>query len=161
MLDCEKPNIGEKATRLFLQKCGYTVLDVSKNPFYQEQGYDFLARNQEKEYRIESKYDTYLHRTGCIFFETSEVIIRTNEMKPGWGEYSKADYLFYLEPYSLTLYIFDMREVQEYVKHHDLPQRTTNKDGYKETYGRLVSIKDYEKEYSIKAYDISDLGPSL
>lgn len=148
MLDCEKYNPGEEATRIYLQQNGYTVIDTTKDP-EQRELYDFIANKGQEQQTFEAKYDNYLHYSGQIVFETSHRWMNTKrgwEYSCGWGYKTKANYLSYYDPIGSVIYILDMLELKDYVWNHSLPQKSTNRDGYKQTFFLLVDLKQYQAE---------------
>lgn len=68
VLDCEKYNPGEEATKKYLKGCGFSVIDTSKDP-EQRDFYDFIGYTDELSYTFEAKYDNYFPTTRSIVFE--------------------------------------------------------------------------------------------
>ena len=148
MLDCEKYNPGEEATKLYLQQNGYTVIDTSKDP-EQRELYDFIAIKGQEQTTFEAKYDTYLHYSGQIVYETNHRFLKSAkgwEHTAGWGYKTKANYLSYYDPIGEVLYILDMTELKDSVWNTNLPQKSTRKDGYKQTFFYLIDLKDYQEQ---------------
>ena len=148
MLDCEKYNPGEEATKIYLEQNGYTVIDTTKDP-EQRELYDFIAIKGQEQTTFEAKYDTYLHYTGQIVFETNHKFlnnIRGWEYSCGWGYKTKANFLSYYDPIGSCLYILDMTELKDYVWSNTLPQKSTTRDKYKQTFFLLVDLKDYQEQ---------------
>lgn len=73
VLDCEKYNPGEEATKKYLNCCGFSVIDTSKDPERQD-FYDFIGYTDELYYTFEAKYDNYFPTSRSIVFEDIHIM---------------------------------------------------------------------------------------
>lgn len=152
-LDCNKFNIGEYVIKQYLQKdCGETVIDVSKNKDYWVQDVDFLAVKGEKTNKIEVKYDNYINNFHSFFIE---LFSNVDKQKPGWIDYTKADYIFYFDTVSYMCYVMKPADLREWLSKNEYQVRYCHKDGYKTSSGAIVPIDSYEKQYPIRKIDLS------
>ncbi len=155
MLDCEKPNKGEQLVKLFLEKEGYFVIDVSKDQHYWSQDIDFIAIKGDNTIKVEVKYDSWIHKTNNLFIELMSDVDRN---KSGWIDYCKADYLFYVDAVDNTCYVISLDDVRVYLKHYPYKVKECidrNKSGYiiKRSQGALINIDDIRIICKVKLLD--------
>ena len=152
-LDCNKFNIGEAVVKRYLEEdCGETVIDVSKNKDYWVQDVDFLVVKGNKSNKIEVKYDRCMYYTGNFFIELMSNI---EQHRPGWIDYTKADYLFYFDPISYLCYVMKLADLRNWIQEHDYQIKYCRKDGYKTSSGAIVPIDEYKKDYEMKVIDLN------
>lgn len=147
MLDCEKYNCGEEALKKYLTGCGFEIVDTTKDPQKREL-YDFEAYKDGMFIgSFEAKYSNYLYR-GEVPFETIQIRhTKGGEVeKEGWGSKCQADYITFYDPKTGDLYRLKFRELKRYAQTKELPTKKTNKDGYKTTYFRVISLRDYKQD---------------
>lgn len=148
MLDCEKDfNPGEKATHQYLIENGYSVIDTRKDPDLRDK-YDYVGYKGNEKITFEAKYDNYIHRSGQMVYELYHLKQREDgdiEYKTGWSEKTEADYLCYYDIVNSLLYIMKMDQIKKFVRYKYLPCKSTNKDKYKTTYFKLITIKEFEQ----------------
>lgn len=143
--------VGDKAAQLakeWLRSLPQTkgLVSVEADKAYQKRDIDFLWETDKGFYRVEVKGDTWGHKTGNLFFETTSNVEQDND---GCFMYTEADLLLYLMLKSRELYILPVedvrawfiREIERFRK-----QRVKNKD-YTTT-GRLVPGSILKREVS-------------
>lgn len=151
MLDCEKYNPGEEMVKQYLQDTGRTVIDVSKHHDYWSQGIDFIALKGQKIERIEVKYCYNINRYHSFFIE---LLANKEKHKPGWIDYTKSDYIFYVDAISKDCHILHPQEIRDYLATHDYSTRECHKDKYKTSVGAIVPVEAFGKEYYIKTISL-------
>lgn len=152
-LDCNKFNIGEYVIKQYLQEdCGETVIDVSKNKDYWVQDVDFLAVKGNRTTKIEVKYDNNLNYYQSFFIE---LLSNVDKMKPGWIDYTKADYIFYFDTVSYMCYVMKPDDLRQWISNNEYNVKYCRKDGYKSSSGAIVPIDSYEKQFTLKKIDLS------
>ena len=118
MLDCEKFNPGEWMVKQYLQDTGRTVIDVSKNGDYWSQGIDLIALRGQRTEKIEVKYCFNIHRYHSFFIE---LIANKEKGEPGWIDYTKSDFIFYVDAISGDCILYTP------TKYATIQQRTTTR----------------------------------
>lgn len=152
-LDCNKFNIGEYVVKQYLQnECGETVIDVSKNKDYWIQDVDFLAVKGNRTTKIEVKYDNNINTYHSFFIE---LLSNVSKQKPGWIDYTKADYIFYLDTVSYICYVMKPQDLRQWISNNEYKVKVCRKDGYKCSSGAIVPIKSYEQQFTLKKIDLS------
>ena len=152
-LDCNKFNIGEYVVKQFLQnECGETVIDVSKNKDYWIQEVDFLSVKGNRTNKIEVKYDNNVYNYQSFFVE---LLSNVEKQKPGWIDYTKADYIFYLDTVSYMCYVMKPEDLREWLSKNEYQVKFCYKDGYKSSSGAIVPINSFEKQYTLRKIDLS------
>ena len=152
-LDCNKFNIGEYVVKRFLQEdCGETVIDVSKNKDYWVQDVDFLAVKGERTNKIEVKYDNNIYNYQSFFVE---LLSNVDNQKPGWIDFTKADYIFYFDTVSYMCYVMKPADLREWLSKNEYQVKYCRKDGYKSSSGAIVPIKSFEEQYTLRKIDLS------
>lgn len=157
MLDYEKFNPGEKATYQYLQEKGYSICDTRTDPELHEK-MDYIGYIGKEKFGFEAKYDRRIHRSGQMVYELYHIKKNPDgdtEYITGWSDKTEADYICYYDIVNSVLYILRMDQLRRYVKTRYLPCKYTNKDSYKTTYFKLITISDYEKVgYDVERYYI-------
>lgn len=151
MLDCEKFNPGEWMVKQYLQDTGRTVIDVSKNNDYWSQGIDLLTIKGQQTEKIEVKYCSNINRYHSFFIE---LIANQEKNEPGWIDYTKSDFIFYVDAISKDCYILHPQEIRDYLSTHDYETRVCHKDKYKSTLGAIVPVEAFSKEYYMKTISL-------
>ena len=151
MLDCEKFNPGEWMVKQYLQDTGRTVIDVSKNGDYWSQGIDLIAIQGQRTEKIEVKYCSNIHRYHSFFIE---LIANKEKGEPGWIDYTKSDFIFYVDAISGDCHIIHPNEIRDYLATHDYQTKECHKDRYKTTIGAIVPVEAFSKEYYIKTISL-------
>lgn len=151
MLDCMKYNPGEAMVKQYLQSTGRTVIDVSKNGDYWSQGIDLIAIRGQNTEKIEVKYCFNINHYHSFFIE---LIANKEKHEPGWIDYTKSDFIFYVDAISKECYIIHPHEIRSYLATHDYQIRECHKDVYKTTVGAIVPVEEYGKEYYIKTISL-------
>ena len=151
MLDCEKYNPGEAMVKQYLKDTGRTVIDVSKTDDYWSQGIDLIAIRGQRTEKIEVKYCFNIHRYHSFFIE-----LLSNEEKnqPGWIDYTKSDFIFYVDAISNECYIFYPQDIRDYLATHEYSTRECHKDKYKTSIGAIVPVEAFSKEYYLKTISL-------
>lgn len=111
--DLEAGEEGEKITYSLLSKSpqNKAVLDVRKDPYFQELDIDFLAKKHSGIIiKYEVKTDRQAHKTGNIVFE------KTTSGNIGCLEKSHADYILYYLSETKTMYGFWLDDIRRYIK---------------------------------------------
>ena len=144
MLDCEKYNPGEAMVKQYLKDTGRTVIDVSKTNDYWSQGIDLIALKGQRTEKIEVKYCFNINRFHSFFIE---LIANQEKKKPGGIDYTKSDFIFYVDAISNDCYIIHPNEIRDYLATHDYETRGCHKDKYKSTLGAIVPVEAFGKEY--------------
>lgn len=117
------------------------VLDVRKDPYFQELDIDFLAEKYSGIIiKYEVKTDRKAHETGNIVFE------KTTSGHIGCLEKSHADYILYFLSQSRELYGFWLDDIRQYIKRTN-PNIINMGDA---ATGYLLKISDLEKNKVIK-----------
>ena len=158
MLDCEKPNKGEQLVKLFLEKEGYFVIDVSKDLHYWSQDIDFIAIKGDNAIKVEVKYDSWIHRTNNLFIE---LMADVDSNKCGWIDYCKADYLFYVDAVDNNCYIITLDDVKDYLSKYPYKVKycvDRDYEGYitKRSEGALINIELMKTLYDIQNIYLGD-----
>lgn len=144
--DLARGKKGEKYVLNLMAARNHEVEDVSLDF---NAGYDFLI----DENKVELKTDYVINRSGNLFLEDSIEYFKGGRAK-GWFNTCKAQYLFYLDEKSLTLYIYSLDELREYVNENRgvIPYRSLD-DGYKRVYGYCLN-KDLVRSQVIKKDEV-------
>lgn len=123
---------------------------------------DYIGIRDGKQIAFEAKYDTRIHKSGQMVYELYHIRSNNNgefEYINGWSVETEADYLCYYDIVDSVLYILKMDQLKKYVKCRYLPCKTTNKDKYKTTFFKLISLHDYEQfGYDIERYQVDRSG---
>lgn len=151
---------GEYLANLYLQSQGYAVEDVSLNRNYWNKDIDLIARKENKEIKIEVKWDSRIHHTGNMFIET-ETDVDLN--RAGWFKFCEADYIFYGDEKRNLFYIFKNKDLQEFVQKNasHLEKRKAPDYNYKKqirkiSQGFLVPMDEFSQEYNVQVVMLSE-----
>lgn len=141
--DNEIGNKGENVIYNYLWKHKSTlkVIDVTKDKWFQQFDIDFLWQDTEYNiFKIEVKTDTLADKTGNMVYEIwSDKRIYSK----GCFEKTEADYIFYYLINTKVLYIFNTKELREWVSEHidDLKQTDMGDNAFGYVI-RLDNLKD-------------------
>nr|CRY94019.1 hypothetical protein [uncultured prokaryote] len=64
---------------------------------------------------IEVKWDSWISKSGAMFFE---LLTNIQANKPGWATYTEADYIFYGDAIKRLFYVFPVPAMRGYLKNH-------------------------------------------
>lgn len=103
---------GEQFAQQILESLGAQIEDVSANPTYWAQDVDMLARKDDKELKIEVKWDQMVSRYGNIFLETFSNL---EKGESGWFIYSQADILWYGDSVNKLFYLYKLEDLRQYL----------------------------------------------
>lgn len=139
---------GEATVAYTLMRMGYRVTDVRNDSTYQDIDTDLLGQRDNIKTTFEIKTDSYMAKTGNIYFET----VSNEEMAvPGCMLKTKADVLlYYPEGLDYMLWI-DMPTYREYVmsrqetyRDHSVQNRRRNGNGVSTSLGLIVPASEIE-----------------
>ena len=111
--DLEAGEIGEKVAFNLLTQSpqNRAVLDVRKDPYFQNLDIDFLAEKHSGiVIKYEVKTDRQAHKTGNIVFE------KTTSGNIGCLEKSNADYILYYLSETKVMYGFWLSDIKNYIQ---------------------------------------------
>lgn len=145
--DLRRGKKGEQYVCELMESRNHKVEDVSLDF---DAGYDFLIDDDRK---IELKTDYVINHSDNLFLEDC-ISYSKGDMAQGWFRTCKANYLFYLDEKSLTLYIYCLDELRDYVEKHKnrIPYRSVD-DGYKRVYGYCLN-KDLVRKQVINKMEV-------
>lgn len=144
--DLERGKKGERYVCELMARRHHKVKDVSLDF---DAGFDFWIDDN----KVELKTDYVINRSGNLFLE-DYIKYSKGDSAQGWFKTCKAQYLFYLDEKSLTLYIYLLDELRDYVKENQgyIPYRSVD-DGYKKVYGYCLN-KDLVRRQVIKEKEV-------
>ena len=145
--DNEIGNKGENAIFNFLSTYPSTtaIIDVTKDEWFQQFDIDFIWQDTEYNiFKIEVKTDTLADKTGNMVYE---IWSDKRTHSKGCFEKTEADYIFYYLINSRTLYVFNTKELREWVLEHidDLKQTDMGDNAF----GYVIKLNDL-KDISTK-----------
>ena len=148
--DNEIGNKGENAIFNFLSTYPSTtaIIDVTKDKWFQQFDIDFIWQDTEYNiFKIEVKTDRFADRTGNMVYE---VYSDKRTHSKGCFEKTEADYIFYYLINSKTLYVFNTKELREWVLEHidDLKQTDMGDNAFGYVI-RLGDLKDISTKIKI------------
>lgn len=133
-------NKGENAIFNFLSTYPSTtaIIDVTKDEWFQQFDIDFLWQDTEYNiFKIEVKTDTLADKTGNMVYE---IWSDKRTHSKGCFEKTEADYIFYYLINSRTLYVFNTKELREWVlKHMNNLKQTDMGDN---AFGYIIKLND-------------------
>ena len=145
--DSEIGNKGENAIFNYLLNHSSTInlIDVSKDKWFQQFDIDFLQVTNNGINKIEVKTDRLADKTGNMVYE---IWSDRRIYAKGCFEKTEADYIFYYLINSRTLYIFNTKELREWVLKH-----TNNL--------KQINMGDNAFGYVIKLNDLKDISTKI
>lgn len=138
-----KGKLGEDIVRQVMSARGHEVIDVSNDSSYWREDVDFIIANK----KVELKTDYWIHKTDNIFLELDMMYHIDGAMRDGYFVTTEAEYLFYLDIKNLILYIYEMKNLKDYVSLHK-PSIIFTTDYNKTISGYLLN-KDKVKHQTI------------
>lgn len=97
------------------------------------------------------KYCFNIHRYHSFFIE---LLANKERHEPGWIDYTKSDFIFYVDAVSGDCHIILPNDIRDYLATHDYSTRECYKDGYKTSVGAIVPVEAFGKEYYIKTISL-------
>ena len=82
------------------------------------------------------------------------MIANREKHEPGWIDYTKSDFIFYVDAISSDCHIIIPNDIRDYLATHDYSTRECHKDGYKTSVGAIVPVEAFSKEYYIKTISL-------
>lgn len=133
-------NKGENTIFNFLSTYPSTtaIIDVTKDEWFQQFDIDFIWQDTEYNiFKIEVKTDTLADKTGNMVYE---IWSDKRTHSKGCFEKTEADYIFYYLINSRTLYVFNTKELREWVSEHidDLKQTDMGDNAF----GYVIKLGD-------------------
>ncbi len=119
-----------------------SLIDVSKDKWFQQFDIDFIQVTNDGINKIEVKTDRIADRTGNMVYE---IYSDKRFYTLGCFEKTEADYIFYYLINTNILYIFDTQELREWVLEHQHNLK-------------LVDMGDFALGYIIKLNDLKDIS---
>lgn len=121
------------------------LIDVSKDKWFQQFDIDFLWQDTEYNiFKIEVKTDTLADKTGNMVYE---IWSDKRTHSKGCFEKTEADYIFYYLINNRTLYVFNTKELREWVLEHTNNLKQT--DMGDNAFGYVIKLSDL-KDISTK-----------
>ena len=145
--DNETGNKGESIIFNFLSTYPSTtaIIDVTKDEWFQQFDIDFIWQDTEYNiFKIEVKTDTLADKTGNMVYE---VWSDKRTHSKGCFEKTEADYIFYYLINNKTLYVFNTKELREWVLEHTNNLKQT--DMGDNAFGYVIRLSDL-KDISAK-----------
>ena len=149
---------GEQLAKKCLEAKGFSVIDQTQNPEYWKQDIDLTAIRGSDVFNIEVKWDNRIWNSNAFFFELMTDIERN---RPGWANYTQADYIFYGDSKCRKFYVFQAEAMREYLRQHrgEYEERTASdyrRDGTrrKQSKGAIVPVGLFRKCVSVQEIDI-------
>lgn len=138
-------DIGEAMVKKWLIENGFNVEDVSNQPEYWEQDIDLIVDGKA----VEIKTDKKINKTKNMFLET-DIFYKAdytskkgNKHEPGWFNYTKAEYLIYVDYNMKKMRKYKMQDLKDYYKVHSMRIAELN-DGYKTVQGAILKYDEVE-----------------
>lgn len=144
--DNEIGNKGENAIFNYLLNHSSTInlIDVSKDKWFQQFDIDFLQVANNGINKIEVKTDRLADKTGNMIYE---IWSDRRIYAKGCFEKTEADYIFYYLINNRTLYVFNTKELREWVLRHTNNLKQT--DMGDNAFGYVIRLNDL-KDISTK-----------
>ena len=144
--DNEMGNKGENAIFNYLLNHSSTInlIDVSKDKWFQQFDIDFLQVTNNGINKIEVKTDRLADKTGNMVYE---IWSDRRIYAKGCFEKTEADYIFYYLINNRTLYVFNTKELREWVLKHTNNLKQTNMGD--NAFGYVIRLNDL-KDISTK-----------
>ena len=137
----KKGKVGEELAYNYLITRGWEVEDVSNNEEYFSLDIDFLAAKDGNSVSLDVKTEEAMSRTGNMFIEDA-ITYQDGRMAKGWLYYSKAEYIWHVNPKNGVAFVYRLEDMQDYLR--KAPRKCgTCRDGYKTVDGRLAKPAAY------------------
>ena len=101
--------------------------------------------------KIEVKYCFNINHYHSFFIE---LLANKEKGEPGWIDYTKSDFIFYVDAISNDCHIIRPFDIRNYLATHDYQTRECHKDKYKTSVGAIVPLEAFSKEYYIKTINL-------
>ena len=138
----KKGKVGEELAYNYLIARGWEVEDVSNNKDYFGLDIDFLAARNGISTSLDVKTEEKMSRTGNMFIEDM-ITYQDGTPAKGWLYYSKAEYIWHINPQNGVAFAYKLEEMREYLK--KAPRNWGYcRDKYKTVDGRLVKPEEYK-----------------
>ena len=138
----KKGKVGEELAYNYLIARGWEVEDVSNNEEYFSLDIDFIAAKDGNSVSLDVKTEEAMSRTGNMFIEDT-ITYQDGRMAKGWLYYSKAEYIWHVNPKNGVAFVYRLEDMKEYLR--KAPRKWgTCRDGYKTVDGRLVKPAEYK-----------------
>lgn len=138
-----KGQVGETLALNYLTSKEWKVEDVSKNENYFDKDIDFLVEKEGASTSIDVKTEDKMSETGNMFIEWG-INYSNGKYKGGWAHYSKAEYIWHINPKTSTAFAYRLEDMKKYLR--TAPEKWgTCQDGYKSVDGRLVKPEEYKQ----------------
>lgn len=142
----------EEQTTKYLKSLGFKVLNVEKNPLFQNADIDLIVidEREHKSFKVEIKGD--MHDTPNYF---AEIIANRNKNTLGCWLKTKSDFLFYYFIKIGELHIIPTQPAQEWVRNHlnlrqvNVPTKSSEGEFWYDNVGLLVPQKKIQKDVDI------------
>lgn len=148
---------GEEYAIRCLESNSYKVVDRRNDRRYWKKDIDLTVERDGKRQDIEVKWDSIISNNGNFFIE---LVTDVEKNKPGWFNYTEADFIFYGDSKNKLFYVFRTDDMRKYLDSTDYEIRTSKENRYdgseKISKGAIIPIEDYRKEYQIQVIDIEE-----
>lgn len=156
MIDYEK---GEALAMQCLTANGFQIIDRRDSPDYWKKDIDFTAVKDGKSQEIEVKWDSRIGRSGALFFE---LLTDIQANRPGWANYTEADYIFYGDAVKRLFYVFPVPAMRGYLKNHLGEYETRTATDFdrrtgaikKQSLGAIVPLVKFQQSVLVDVIDI-------
>ena len=138
----KKGKVGEELAYNYLIARGWEVEDVSNNEEYFSLDIDFLAARNGISTSIDVKTEAAMARTGNMFIE-DEIIYKDGREAKGWLHYSKAEYIWHINPQNGMAFAYNLEEMREFIKKNYV-RTAPCRDKHKTVKGKLVKPEVYK-----------------
>lgn len=130
--DKVKGDIGEAYVKELMEARGHEVKDYTAVPTYWKKDVDFNIAG----FDVEVKTDMRIAYTGNLFIE-DYIEYTDGGWSDGWFRFTEAQYLFYLDGVTKTLYIYEIKKLKEYIKNNSI-RKVQARDLYQMREGYLL-----------------------
>ena len=157
MIDYEK---GEALAMQCLTANGFQIIDRRDSPDYWKKDIDFTAVKDGTSHEIEVKWDSRIGRSGALFFE---LLTDIQANRPGWANYTEADYIFYGDAGKMVFYVFPVSAMRDYLREHRGEYETRIATDYdrrtgrvrKQSLGAVVPLALFRQRVVVQEIDIN------
>lgn len=156
---------GEALAKQCLTANGFQIIDRRSDPAYQKKDIDFTAIKDGRQVDIEVKWDSRIHKSGAMFLE---LLTDIQGNRPGWANYTAADFIFYGDAERQIFYIFPVGAMRQYLREHKGEYETRIANDYdrrtgsirKQSLGAIVPLARFQQAVRVDVLDIQQrLGP--
>ena len=129
----------KKTMSIISDRLEVKIMDVSDNPEFRKDGFDFAFQLGEKINTVEVKTDFQSHCTGNAFLE-----MVNNFEQAGWMVTSAADFLMYVIYEEKRALFLKMSDIRNLLKTKSFASKECKNRNYS-SFGKLVPIVELEK----------------